>query len=201
MCSTSSVRLTSLHVLCVVVSLGLAALAVMVPGPASAATHPHARGGWLVGLGIGGASAGVSIPGVSADRELGGGGSLRVGYAFSPRLSLELDGTAWTKEQGGQTITFSAGGPTLNFYPGETGLVMRAGVGVGTGEASQQFGSVTVTGSESGLGLLGGIGYEFRVTPRFALGPGVNVGWINLDSFDANWVTFELGATWYFIKQ
>jgi hypothetical protein len=51
------------------------------------------------------------------------------------------------------------------------------------------------------LGVFGGLGYEFRVTPRFALGPQINVGWMDLDSFNANWVNVELGFHWYFIRR
>ena len=80
-------------------------------------------------------------------------------------------------------------------------VVGAIGVGSGTGKASVQQGNVTVSSTEDGLGVFGGLGYEFRVTPRFALGPQVNVGWMNLDSFNANWVNVELGFQWYFIRR
>lgn len=176
-------------------------LASTAAGSAAAGTHPHVRQGWLVGFGIGGGSAGVDVPGVDSDREGGFGGSLRAGYAFNQRISLELGGSAWTREENGVTVAFAATGPTLNYYPGEQGLVLRAGVGSGTGKASVQQGNVTVSTTEDGLGVFGGVGYEFRVTPRFALGPQINVGWMDLDSFNANWVNVELGFHWYFIRR
>lgn len=182
-------------------SVVLVALGALVARPADAAMHPQARQGWLVGIGAGGGSAGLSGGGVSYDRETGFGGSFRAGYAFNPQLSLELNSIAWTKETNGVRTSFTSSGPALNFYPGEQGLVLRAGVGVGSGEASFQSGSVSVTTSESGLGVLGGIGYEFRVTRRFALGPQIQAGWIDLDSVNANWFNFELGFQWYFLPK
>lgn len=175
--------------------------AVSATAPAAAAMHPNARQGWLIGLGGGGGTSGISVPGASSDRETGFGGSFRVGYAFNPQLSLELNSNAWTKEQSGTRVTFAASGPALNYYPGQQGFVLRAGVGVGSGEASVQAGSATITTSETGLGVLGGLGYEFRVARRFALGPQINASWIDLDSFNANWVNFELGFHWYFLPK
>jgi outer membrane protein with beta-barrel domain len=175
-------------------------LAAVAP-PTAAAAQPQTRQGWLIGLGLGGGSAGISADGNSSDREGGVAASLRAGYAFNPRVSLELGASAWTKEENNATLTFSATGPVLNYYPGAEGLVLRAGVGVGTGEASLQSGNTTITASETGLGVMGGMGYEFRVTPRFALGPQIYAGWIDLDSFNANWVNFELGFHWYFIRR
>jgi hypothetical protein len=175
------------------------ALGLMAAPPSDAAEmHPHTRQGWLVGLGIGAGTAGSSD---GSSRETGFGGTLRAGYAFNNRLSLELAGTSWVKEQDGTTLTFTAGGPMLSYYPGENGLVLQAGVGGGSGEVSAQSGNATVTATESGLGIFGGVGYEFRVTPRFAVGPQIHAGWVSLDEFNADWINFELGFHWYFIKK
>jgi len=170
-------------------------------GPSAAASHPHLRQGWLVGFGLGGGSAGTSGSGVSSNRESGFAASVRAGYAFNPRLSLELGGSAWTKDENGTTVTFGASGPVLCFYPGDQGLVLSAGVGVGTGEASIRQGNITISSTEHGLGVLGGIGYELRVTRRFALSPQIHAGWADLDNFNANWVNFELGFNWYFFRE
>ena len=168
---------------------------------AQAAMHPNDREGWLIGLGIGGGGLQVSDQGASSDRESGVAASLRAGYAFSPQVSLELDGTLWSREDNGTRFTFSATGATINVYPGASGFVLRAGVGGGTGEVQVQQGNVTITASENGLGLLAGLGYEFRVARKFAFGPQAHFGWADLDSFNADWFTLELGATWYFLKQ
>jgi hypothetical protein len=169
--------------------------------PAGAEMQPSVRQGWLVGLGLGGGSAGISGGGWSSDRKAGFAGSVRVGYAFQSRLSLELSTIGWAKEENGTWLAFSASGPAVSYYPGGGGLVLSAGFGAGSAEASAQAGNVTVTTSESGFGVFGGVGYEFRVTRRFALGPQVHAGWIDLDGFNGNWVGGELGAHWYFIPR
>jgi hypothetical protein len=178
--------------------LALALALAAVPRPACAEMRPQTRQGWLVGVGLGGGTAGVSD---GTDREAGFAASLRAGYAFNNQLSLELGGTSWTKQENGTTVTFSAGGPMLSYYPGEQGLVLRLGVGGGSGDVSLESGNTTVTASESGLGAFGGVGYEFRVTPRFAVGPQIHGGWLSLDEFNADWINFEIGLHWYFIKR
>jgi hypothetical protein len=179
-----------------------AVLVALVPASrAAAADHPHTRQGWLVGLGVGAGGLKVGDSGVSSNRETGVAASFRAGYAFNSKLSLELNGTGWTKEESGTRFYFAVSGVGLNFYPGQSGLVLRAGVGSGNGKVEQQQGNVTISATEEGLGLMAGLGYEFRVTPRFAIGPQAHVGWADLDSFNADWFTGELAATWYFIKR
>ena len=168
---------------------------------ARAGSHPHVRQGWLVGFGIGGGSAGLTSDGESNDREGGAAGSFRAGYAFDPRLSLELNSSLWTKEVDDVTWTFSVGTAAVNFYPGAEGLVLRGGLGVGNAEAEVQSGSTTVSVEESGFGLGAGIGYEFRVTRTFALGPQFDFGWMNLDEADVNYFNVGLGFNWYFIPK
>src|SRR5262245_35252350 len=121
--------------------------------PARSAPYEHARHGWLVGIGLGGGSAAVTVPGGTSDREGGFAASLRAGYAFTPEVSLELNSTAWVKEQNSTTITFSVTAVAINYYPGATGFVLRGGVGVGSVDLTSSFGSTTYSSSESGLGL------------------------------------------------
>jgi hypothetical protein len=100
---------------------------------AFAELHPNDRQGWLLGFGIGGGSLGLTSDGASTDREGGAAGFFRVGYAFNPDLSLELNSSAWTKEQDGRTWTFSSGTVAVNYYPGRTGSCCAPGSGPGAG--------------------------------------------------------------------
>ncbi|HEY2956349.1 MAG TPA: outer membrane beta-barrel protein [Candidatus Eisenbacteria bacterium] len=164
--------------------------------------YSHARQGWLVGFGIGGGTAGISVDGNTSDREGGGAGSFRAGYAFRPEYSLELNSNGWTKDDNGTTLSFSVATAAINYYPGNTGLVLRGGVGFGSADATVQIApNTTVTGSESGFGFTVGAGYEFRVMRTFAIGPQVDFGWMTLDSFDANYVNFGLSFNWYFVPK
>ena len=182
----------------VVAAVAVVFLVALASLPAAAGSYPNTRQGWLVGLGMGGGSAEVSD---ATQRETGFAGSFRVGYAFSPTISLELGSNAWLKDQNGITTTFSFAGPTLNFYPGASGLVLRGGVGVGSVDVSTSFGGGTFSASESGLGLSVGAGYEFRVTRRFALGPQVDFTWTDQDSYNTNHISGSLAVCWYFVPK
>jgi outer membrane protein with beta-barrel domain len=168
---------------------------------ARAGSYEQIRHGWLVGLGIGGGSANVSIPNTSTDREGGFAGSFRAGYAFTPEISLELNSNAWIKEQGGTTVTFSVSAVALNYYPGASGFVLRGGVGLGSVDLSSSFGNTTYSSSESGLGLTAGAAYEFRVTRRFSIGPQIDFGWTDQTDYNTNHINGGLGFTWYFIPR
>lgn len=168
---------------------------------AHAETYPQTREGWLVGFGIGGGTAGVSG---SSTREGGTAGSFRVGYAFQPELSIELNSTAWTKSESGTTLTFSVAGPAVAFCPLGSqglGLVLKAGAGLGTVSASSSSGSSTFTASESGFGVLAGAAYEFRLRRTFAIGPQVDFNYLSINGESANYVDFGLGFNWYFIPK
>ncbi len=167
---------------------------------AFAQLHPNDRQGWLVGFAVGGGSLALTADGHSSDRQGGTAVFLRGGYAFNEDLSLELNGAGWTKEEDNTTVTFSTGTVALNYYPGHSGLILRAGVGGGSGEVKQTLGNLTATGTENGIGLLAGAAYEFRVLRTFALGPQVEYNFASFDKFEANWVNVGLGFTWYFPK-
>lgn len=171
---------------------------------------PQAREGFLIGFGFGGGSAGltgestdpggITVSG-NSNREGGGTGSFRLGYAFTSQLALELDSDAWVKSEDSGDVSFSNGTVALNFYPGGQGFLVRGGVGFGTVSFSSSVSNVTVSLHESGFSALAGIGYEFRVKRTFALGPTVNYSYISTDSFKANWVDGELAFTWYFLPK
>ena len=169
---------------------------------AAQGAHPHARQGWLVGLGLGGGSVGFSANGSTSDRTGGGAGNLRVGYAFQPQLSLDLSSIAWTKSENGATLTVDVVTAELGYYPQALpGLVLRGGVGSGTGDLTLSFGNTSISSTTSGFGFNLGTGYEFRVARTFAIGPSVDFGWTSLSDVDANFINFGIAGTWYFIPR
>jgi hypothetical protein len=177
----------------------VALTAITIAGPVRAESFPQTREGWLVGFGVGGGTAGVSG---GTNREGGIAGSFRVGYAFNPQVSAGLSSSAWSKSESGVTLTFSVGGPTVEFYPvGAPGLVLRAGAGFGSVSASASSSGGTFTASESGFGALAGVGYEFRVLRTFAISPQVDFGYLTIKGDSANYVNFGLGFNWYFIPK
>jgi hypothetical protein len=179
----------------------LLSIMIALPALAAADPHPQTREGWLVGFGVGGGSAAISADGSSSDRQGGAAASFRVGYAFQPELSAELNSNGWSKEDAGLTTTFTVTTAAINYYPGAQGVVLRGGVGFGSTSISAKSGGTTVTASESGLGLLVGAAYEFRLGRTFALGPQVEYSYMTLSDFNANYVNLCLGFNWYFIPK
>jgi hypothetical protein len=190
------------HCLLALAALGLVTLALSLwPGPAAAeGPWPQTRKGWFIGGGLGGGTAAITHEGESSDREGGAAGSFRAGYAFTPQLGFGLESSAWSKEQEGVTVTFSTGGVALSYYPAG-GLVLRGGVGLGSVKAAASEGNRTVEATESGLGLMAGAAYEFRVLRTFSLGPEVTFGYVKAESFDVNFFNVCLGLNWYFIPK
>src|ERR1051325_8971185 len=193
-------------------ALGLAVLAgtlaaawlVASARPAAAEAFAQKRDGWFVGFGVGGGTAALTHGGESTDREGAPAGSFRAGFDFSPELGLGLETNGWSKSEnvsggGTATTTLSVGAATLYYHPPTTGLVLRGGVGYGTANAKVQFGSTSVSGSESGFGFTVGAQYDFRVRRTFSLGPTVDFGWMTLSDFDANYVNFGLSFDWHFL--
>ncbi len=177
--------------------------ATLLPSLVSAAgPYPQTRQGWLVGLGLGGGSAGLTADGESSDRTGGGAGSFRVGYAFQPQLSVDLNSSAWSKSENSTTLTFDVAAIGLSYYPAAVpGLLVHGGIGSGTESGTVVVGNTKFSESQSGLGFSVGAGWEFRLARTFAVGPEVNYGWMSLDSFDANYINGGIAATWYFVPK
>jgi hypothetical protein len=179
--------------------LGLLLPLLLVPALAGAGKWPHERDGWLLGLNLGGGTAGVNFSSVDTEREGGGAGNFRVGYAFQNQFAVGLEGSAWTKNENDQTVTFSFGGPAFTYYPGSQGFYVRGAIGAGTAKWEAESGGVTYSVSDTGFGAHGGMGYEFRLARKFALGPQVDFSYAKVnDDLSVNYWNFTVGGNWYF---
>ena len=180
-------------------AVSAAVLLLALAGNSAAGQWPHERDGVFLGVNLGGGSAGVNVAGFDSDREGGAAGNFRFGYAFQNQFGLSLEGNAWTKEADGGTWTFSVGGVAFTYYPSGQGFFVRGGIGSGSMEYERNFGSTTIKVSDSGLGLLGAMGYEFRLARKFALGPQIDYSYAKIDDdVSINYVNFTIGANWYF---
>ena len=175
---------------------------LLTAAPSRAETYEHAREGWFLGLGVGAGNAGFAS---DSDRETGAAGSFRAGYALNDQWGLGLESNAWRKEVESVTFTFNVAGPAVYYYPAGSGLVLRGGVGIGSIHASASSGSLTVSASDSGLGLTVGAGYDFRIKKSFSLGPQVDFGWMSIDSGgssdEINYVNVGLSFDWHFLAK
>lgn len=166
--------------------------------PALAGTHPPDRNGFMIGFGVGG--GGASLDG--SDREGGATGNFRIGYALRPDVVLHYEGAAWTRTfdepAGDVTWSFSTNAAALTYYPPQSGLFVRGGIGFGTARVEVKTGNVKVSHDETGLGLLAAAGWEFRLTRKFALAPQLGFAYQTLDGLDnSNFVDVSLGFNWY----
>lgn len=199
-------------------TIALAILALGLTTPALAA-EPHERNGFLIGFGVGGGSAEVNFDNdgesVSSDRQGGGAGAFRIGFALRPDLTLALESSGWVHketvvilgEDVDATWSLSSTVAGLTWYPQAGGFYLRGGLGIGRVALELEDGGFNFTADDTGLGLLGGLGYEWRLTQKFALGPQLTAGFINLGEEEAddgttldtsfNFVNVELAFNWY----
>lgn len=179
------------------------ALIAQAAGEVSA-QREHSRHGLFVGFGLGG---GAARPDSDVDFEGGLTFNLRAGYAPMDELTVGLEAATWYKEVevlGVGTVdwTFSVVSAGVTYYPGNMGLFFKGGLGIATVDASFSAGGLSVSASESGFGLLGGGGYEFRLTEKFALGGEFDVAYLNVDSFDsALFYGVNVMFNWYWSDQ
>ncbi|NIO00859.1 MAG: autotransporter domain-containing protein [Candidatus Latescibacteria bacterium] len=194
----------------VVVALVVFLLAGVCQVSPALAGHPHERTGFFIGFGGGGGSATFQDAG---SRTGGAVGNFRIGYAVAPNLTIGLESSAWLKREeygvvglGSATATwvFSVATFGATFFPGNNGPYIKAGVGFGTASVETEatifgLGTGSLKIDDSGFGILGAVGYEARLTPKFALGPEIEFAYMNVggDLQSANYVSGSLMFSWY----
>jgi hypothetical protein len=171
--------------------------ALLVLGATTAsAQHPQTRKGFWIGFGLGYGSYGISCDGCSGlGRESSFTGHLRMGGTVSPHLLLGGESIAWTKSEGGATIT--AGNATFSgyYYPQPAGgMFLTAGVGF----SDVQTSSGGTTNSNTGPGFTLGGGYDLRVAANTSVTPVLNFVWGHPHSgLSQNFYQFGVGVTFH----
>lgn len=192
---------TSVIVLCLVV---MAASVVAVP--AVAGDHPQDRTGFFIGLGAGWGNMGADLEAFDTDRENSVSGNFRFGWAVANNIAIGLESSSWVKKydiNGTSTdlnLLASVTTFAVTVFPGNMGLYLRGGLGFATAREQLEGGGNTVSQTENGLGLLGAVGYEWRLTQKFALGPQAQWAYLNIGDQGINnvdFVSLTAQATWY----
>ena len=141
------------------------AFASLHAAPAAAQRAQTRSGFWFNG-GIGFGSAGCD--GCNG-RETAPTLTLTFGGTLSPKFLLGASLDGWSKSSGGTTITIGTLLARLRFYPSATGgFFLTAGLGMGTVTADI---SGLGSDSETGTGVLLGLGYDIRVGKNLSLTP------------------------------
>lgn len=170
-------------------SLAIVMVAMSLPNVVQAQNPQERQGFWFnAGLGYG------SLGQTDADAREGGlSGGLQVGGTISPKLLVGAGSNAWTKSEDGATLTAATYTALVRFYPSVSGgFFLNGGVGIGRVDLSiDGLGSA----SETGLGVMLGLGYDFRVGRNVSLTPFWNGAAIRNDGGSANFGQLGLGVT------
>lgn len=201
--------------------LSLASLIAAAPAAAQpvAGTFGAASStkGFFLGAHLNGTA--LSAEDLSDDTESGGGLGVQVGYGFTPRLALVLDGTGARFDVDGEEFTvahfdvalrYAFTGQTRRFVPFlELGYSGRAAAQEDVTFFLDDGSTVTGDLELSGTGFTFGGGLQYYVSPKVAIGAGVkwttgefdtvkfddvSVSDLGIDAMSAR---VNLGLTWY----
>jgi hypothetical protein len=156
------------------------ALVALTAGSA-AAQHPQVREGFWFSGGLGYGSLGCD----NCDGRISGlSGGLSLGGTLNEHWLLGVGTTGWYRSEDGATLTVGTLDARARFYTSASGgFFLTGGLGLGTISASVDgFGS----DSEMGLGLMLGLGYDFRVGDNLSLTPFWNGFAVRNGDSDAN---------------
>ncbi len=136
------------------------------PSSLDASKSTVIRSGFWFNLGLGYGVFSCDV----CDGSLGGvSGNLALGGTITPRFLLGVGTTGWVKSEEGVTLSAGTLDARMRFYPSTTGnFFLTAGVGVGSVSLDlAQYGSFT----ETGVGVVLGLGYDFRVGKNASITP------------------------------
>lgn len=167
-----------------------AALFALAPLGTAAAQHPQTRDGFWFNVGLGFGSLGCENCG---DRVNGLTGQLSLGGTVSDHLYLGVGTNGWTKSEDGVTLSVGTLTALVRVYPSATGGFFLTG-GLGLGSVDLDVSGLG-SDSETGVGVLIGLGYDIRVGSNVSLTPFWNGYAVNHDSGDANVGQLGLSVT------
>lgn len=174
-------------------AVAMLATIVAIPSAAEAQGRPQTRDGFYIGFGLGGGTLGCSD--CLGERETGLSGYFKLGGTVSDKLLLGFETNGWWKEEDGVTLSQGNASAAAYLYPSPlSGFFLKGGVGLSTLDLSiQGLGS----DSETGLGLVLGLGYDARVGTNFSLTPYLNFVYGGFDGGSTNVWQAGLGLTWH----
>lgn len=173
---------------------GLSALLTALLATTAFAQQSQAREGFWIGGGMGYGSMGMSCEGCGdIDREGGASGYFKLGGTLRPNILLGVEGNAWRKSEGTLTLTMGNFSGAAYWYPMVTsGLFIKGGVGYSTLRLDDD---TVGDASDSGFGLLAGLGYDVRVGRNLSITPVANWFRGGFDGGSANVLQLGLGVT------
>jgi hypothetical protein len=172
--------------------LAACALLLSAAGTAQAQDEPLRQGFWIGG-GLGYGSMGLSCDFCDGlGREGGLSAHFKLGGTLRPNILLGVESNGWTKSENGATVTMGNLSGAAYFYPVTTaGFFVKGGAGYSVLRGDDGFS----TDSESGFGLLAGLGYDIRVGRNLSITPVANWFRGGFDGASTNVIEVGLGVT------
>jgi hypothetical protein len=172
---------------------GLSALLTVLLAGTAVAQQAQTRQGLWVGGGMGYGSLGLSCEScVDVGRTGGISGYAKVGGTLRSNVLLGLELNGWTKSEAGARVTLGNVSAAAYWYPMATnGLFIKGGAGYSA--LSADDGSTSAT--DSGFGILGGVGYDIRAGRNLSITPVANWFRGGFDGGSANVLQIGLGVT------
>jgi len=167
--------------------LSLAFLAM----PSLSSGQDQTREGFFIGAGFGWGSLGVTD---GDGRESAASGYLKLGGTLNDQVLVGAESNAWVKDEDGVSMTVTSVTAIIQFYPSPTsGFFLKGGAGFST--TSISFWGLTV--EETGLGLIGGLGYDYRLGTNFSLSPYANYVRGSYEGGSTTDIQLGVGVTWH----
>jgi hypothetical protein len=156
------------------------AIAALTFGGSAQAQNAQVRDGFWFSGGLGYGSLGCD----GCNSRTGGlSGGVSLGGTITPRFLLGVGAEGWTKSESGATLTVNTLDARVRFYPQTAGgFFLTGGIGVGsiTGAVSG------FSSTESGIGVIMGVGYDIRFARNASLTPYWNGFAMKNSDTDAN---------------
>jgi hypothetical protein len=165
-------------------AIGFSAFLAVLLASSASAQQAQTRQGFWIGGGLGYGSLGCD----GCDRVGAPSGYLKLGGTLRQNILLGVETNGWTKSELGARLTMGNVSGAVYWYPMTTnGMFVKAGAGYSVLDNSFS--------STSGFGLLGGVGYDVRVSRNLSVTPVANWFRGSFDGGSANVLQIGLGVT------
>jgi hypothetical protein len=165
-------------------AIGFSAFLAVLLASSASAQQTQTRQGFWIGGGLGYGSLGCD----GCDRIGAPSGYLKLGGTLRNNILLGVETNGWTKSELGARLTMGNVSGAVYWYPMPTnGMFVKAGAGYSVLDDSFN--------STSGFGLLGGVGYDVRVSRNLSVTPVANWFRGSFDGGSANVLQIGLGVT------
>ncbi|MCP4573101.1 MAG: porin family protein [bacterium] len=173
-------------------------LIVLLFASTALAGRPHERDGFVIGFNLGGGTAQVKPDDAPKDDTGGGAGAFRLGWAFADQFMVGLESAAWVRSEDEWDVTLNSTLVNFTWYPAASGFFLRAGLGGGKAEATIDVGPLDLSASDTGGSYGVGLGHEWRLGEKFALGGALDYHEFEVDGGKFDFVNITAQFNWYF---